>query len=82
MLGAKPAPPKDGVACIVAATAQMGIGRDGTLPWRPVWKSTSHFSVMTRPCWLRRAVRNRHRHAVGQASRRWRGGRHDDTNAP
>ena len=29
MLGAKPAPPKDGVACIVAATAQMGIGRDG-----------------------------------------------------
>ena len=31
---------------------------------------------MTRPCWLRRAVRNRHRHAVEQASRRWRGG-HD-----
>ena len=39
-----------------------------------VWKSTSvsrapdnsslsHFSVMTRPCWLRRAVRNRHRDA-------------------
>ena len=24
---------------------------------------------MTRPCWLRRAVRNRHRHAVEQASR-------------
>ena len=34
MLGAKPAPQKDGVACIVAATAQMGIGRDGALPWR------------------------------------------------
>ena len=24
----------------------------------------------TRPCWLRRAVRNRHRHAIEQASRR------------
>ena len=34
MLGAKPQAPKDGVACIVAATAQMGIGRDGALPWR------------------------------------------------
>ena len=34
MLGATPAPQKDGVACIVAATAQMGIGRDGALPWR------------------------------------------------
>ena len=31
MLGAKPQAPKDGVACIVAATAQMGIGRDGAL---------------------------------------------------
>ena len=52
-----------------------------------VWKSTSAsgapdnsspslFSTMTRPCWLRRVVRNRHRHAVEQASRRWRGG-HD-----
>ena len=30
---------------------------------------------MTRPSWLRRAVRNRHRHAIEQASRRWRGGR-------
>ena len=33
---------------------------------------------MTRPRWLRRAMRNRHRHAVEQASRRWRGGRRDD----
>ena len=43
-----------------------------------VWKSTSasgapdnsslsHFSAMTLPCWLRRAVRNRHRHAIEQA---------------
>ena len=29
---------------------------------------------MTRPCWLRRAVRNRHRHAIEQAPRRWREG--------
>ena len=50
----------------------------GVSPLVPVWKSTSvsgarHFSVMTRPCWLRRAVRNRHRHAIEQVSRRWRG---------
>ena len=45
-----------------------------------VWKSTSvsgapdnsslsHFSAMTLPCWLGRVVRNRHRHAIEQASR-------------
>ena len=39
----------------------------------PVWKSTSASGA--RPCWLRRVVRNRHRHAIEQASRRWRGGR-------
>jgi len=33
---------------------------------------------MTRPSWLGRVVRNRHRHAIEQASRRWRGGRRDD----
>jgi hypothetical protein len=36
-------------------------------------------SAMTRPCWLRRAVRNRHRDAIEQTSRRWRGGWHDDS---
>ena len=36
--------------------------------------SLSHFSATTRPRWLRRAVGNRHRHAIKQASRRWRGG--------
>ena len=44
----------------------------------PVWKSTVrrvHFSAMTWPSWLGRAVRNRHRHAIEQASHRWRGGR-------
>ena len=35
-------------------------------------------SAMTRPCWFRRAMRNRHRHAIEQAARRWRGGRRDD----
>ena len=50
----------------------------------PVWKSTSvsgapdnsplgHFLTMMRPSWLGRAARNRHRHAIEQASRRWRG---------
>ena len=38
-----------------------------------------HFSTMTRPSWLRRAVRNRHRHAIERASRRWRGGRRGDS---
>ena len=28
-------------------------------------------SAMTRPRWPRRAVRNRHRHAIEQAARRW-----------
>ena len=41
--------------------------------------SLSHFSAMTRPSWLGRAARNRHRHAIEQASRRWRGGRRDDS---
>ena len=55
-----------------------------------VWKSTSvsgapensslsHFSAMTRLIWLGRAATNRHRHAIEQASRRWRGGRRDDS---
>ena len=60
------------------------------LPSIAVWKSTSasgapdnsslsHFSAMTRPPLLGRAARNRHLHAVEQASRRWRGGRCDDS---
>ena len=34
---------------------------------------------MTRPSWLGRAVKIRHRHAIEQASRRRRGGRRDDS---
>ena len=41
--------------------------------------SQSHFSATTWPRWLRRAVRNRLRHAIEQASRRWRGDRRDDS---
>ena len=36
--------------------------------------SLSRFSAMTRSSWLGRAARNRHRYAIEQASRRWRGG--------
>ena len=35
---------------------------------------------MTWPRWLRQAVRNRHRHAIEEVSRRWRGGRRGDQN--
>ena len=34
---------------------------------------------MAWPRWFRRAARNRHRHAIEQASRRWRGGRRCDS---
>ena len=34
---------------------------------------------MTRACWLRSAVMNRHRYAIEQAPRRWRRGRRDDS---
>ena len=43
--------------------------------YKPVLKSTSASGAR----WLRRAVRNRHRHAIEQASHRWRGGRRDDS---
>ena len=43
--------------------------------------SLTHFSAMPRPSWPGRAVRNRHSHAIEQASRRWRGGRRDDERA-
>ena len=35
--------------------------------------------IKTLPCWLRRAMRNRHRHAIEQAARRWRGERRGDS---
>ena len=50
----------------------------GNQPVRRVY-SPSHFSAMTRPSWLGRAMRNRYRHAIEQASRRWRGSRRADS---
>jgi hypothetical protein len=53
-----------------------------------VWKSTSATGALftksflgddAADLWLGRAARNRHRHAIEQASRRWRGGRRDDS---
>ena len=53
------------------------VWKSTSAPGAPDNSSLSHFPVMTRPSWLGRAVRNRHRHAIEQASRRWRGGRRE-----
>ena len=47
----------------------------------PVHRSSRRHLCGTQPVRvrLRRAVRNRHRHAIEQASRRWRGGRRGDS---
>ena len=57
-----------------AARTSTGAELRGNQPVRRV-----HCSAMTWPRWFRRAVRNRHRHAIEQGSRRWRGGRRDDS---
>jgi len=83
------ADPKECEVCIANLEAIDKLIDKDEKTSKPVRKSTSvsgapdnsslsHFSAMTWPRWLRRAVRNRHRHAIEQASRRWRGG----TNAP
>ena len=89
----------DVVTCVVSIdylTKPVQILKEVRRVLRPVWKSTrasgapdnsslSHFSAMTRPSWLGRVMGNRYCHAIEQASRRWRGGRRDDsaqTNAP
>ena len=72
------------------ATSMAVMGACLAAPSFAVWRSTgasgapdnsslSHFSAITRPSWLGRAARNRHRHAIEQASRRWRGGRRGDS---
>ena len=83
----------DGMKAVVSKISNARKINDWHEMQTPVWKSTSasgapdnsslsHFSAMTRPCRLRRAVTNQHRHAIEQASRRWRWGRRDGSNAP
>ena len=64
--------------CGLAVAALVAVWKSNSESGAPDNSSLSHFSAMTLPCWLRRAARNRHRHAIEQASRRWRGGRRDD----
>ena len=61
------------------ATTSPAVWKSSSATGAPDNSSLSHFSAMTRPSWLSRAARNRHRHAIEQASRRWRGGRRDDS---
>ena len=61
------------------ARGPAAVWKSNSASGAPDNSSLSHISAMTRPCWLLRAVRNRHRHAIEQASRRWRGGRRDDS---
>ena len=63
-----------GTGILLAVTICVEINRVSGAPDN---SSLSHFAAMTWPCWLRRAARNRHRYAIEQASRRWRGGRRD-----
>ena len=44
-----------------------------------VWKSTSFGCIDDAAALAPSSGRNRHRHAIEQASRRWRGGRRDDS---
>ena len=60
------------------ASLRAAVWKSTSAPGAPDNSSLSHFSAMTRPTWLGRAVRNRHRHAIEQASRRWRGGQRDE----
>ena len=65
--------------CGLAVAALMAVWKSTSASGAPDNSSRSHFSAMTRPSWLGRAARNRHHHAIEQASRRWRGGRRGDS---
>ena len=45
------------------------VRKSNSVSGAPDNSSLSHFSAMTRPSWLGRAARNRHCHAIDQASR-------------
>ena len=62
---------KDATIIPCGAYVEAALFEDASLA---VWNQPAR-----RVPWLRRAVRNQHRHAIEQASRRWRGGRRDDS---
>ena len=70
---------KDSNAFVVYYTKGFDLCGNQPVSGAPDNSSLSHFSTMAWPRWLRRAVRNPHRHAIEQASRRWRGGRRGDS---
>ena len=61
--------------CLLLASVRKSTKVSGA----PDNSSLSHLAAMARLSWLGRAARNRHRHAIEQASRRWRGGRRGDS---
>ena len=69
----------------LGAADKLGIHLCGNQPVSRVHPTILHQVISRRrrgrtwPRWLRRAARNRHRHAIEQASRRRRGGRRDDS---
>ena len=82
----QPAPPDDAPRVLIAyppvgysqdhnASVEIFIHVAGCVEINPVRRV---HSAMTLPCWPRRAMRSRHRHAIEQASHRWRGGRRED----
>ena len=71
--------PASGSACSARKRWSRSVCKSTSVSGAPDNSSPSHFSAMMWPQWLSRAVRNGHRHAIEQASRRWRGGRRGDS---
>ena len=64
----------DGCRSYLTLFGAVGAGVVGASTCVEINQCVGSFPAMTRPTWLGRAARNRHRHAIEQASRRWRGG--------